>query len=570
MGNHRAPAARAPIVTPQSRAKADIDYADTVSSEDARRKGVAALQHEVDTWKGLPSAMPVISPSMKPSEIVEAQHRINYLKGRPANAPIGPEPNDTSPSANAARAQEGAPAANNLPFRGSTPAEIKDFFDSDPINGTAAKTTAANVAAAAGTGNQVMTKYGPVSSTNVKNGPGATWEAQIAAKYPAIAIPGSQANKAFAAAYNTAIKQQGPNPDGSAGAPIDPHAIADQVMQNITNPTAGLATGIAANNAALNPALDIKAPSAIAPAPTVPFAGVQVPADQVSGVRSPEAVTAAESQQSGADARASVEKTAANIKNQVLNNPAPFGVPGANPIYDARAAYGAAKDTVTQKVLPFVKGLTGGGTAPSGSGAPPATAPLPSTAPVPETPNAPTPTVDAAAASQPTSALDAQKLTLGPIGADATSTPGDEYGSLPNGGKEAAPEAVAPTPPAAPVAPAAPPTPPSLAQQLTPLGPSTLQMPSTAASPGDALHRATSIQPGDALTAAVNIGGHDALTAAVTPDAFAKLGGDAANGVGNGVAGPNDAYGGLSQFASNPDEDEFKKKVVSQDSDSPA
>lgn len=251
------------------------------------------------------------------------------------------------------------------------------------------------LAAAAGTGKTVATPYGTGSSTTSKTAPVAdktadqstgpknlNWQQEIVAKYPAIGQKGTQANADFVDAYK---KAQSSATDGS---PPDHHAIADQVMKNITTPANSAQTAIAANN----PAPDIKAPTPVSPAPTTTFAGQTIPANPGAPIRSPDTQAAAQSAQGAQNAGATVAQYAK----------APFVA-----AHDATIAIGnAASKAWANHVAPFFKGFTGDQTPP---------APAPSA-----TPDAPTPTTDRYASATPPS-FAPQPLTLGPSG---TSTPG--------------------------------------------------------------------------------------------------------------------------------------------------
>jgi hypothetical protein len=115
---------------------------------------------------------------------------------------------------------------------------------------------AENVAKAQQTGMPVQTPYGSI---------GSDWQQQVMAKHPAIGIKGSQANTDFVKAYGDAK---------AAGGTVDPHAIAQSVMDNITKPATdprAQPKGVAA----ITP--DIKAPTPInGPQAPVMFAGSNV------------------------------------------------------------------------------------------------------------------------------------------------------------------------------------------------------------------------------------------------------------------------------------------------------
>lgn len=265
-------------------------------------------------------------------------------------------------------------------------ATLKDFQASAPK-----KTAPAALANAAGTGKTVSTPYGTGSSTTsttvpVKDptadqstGPkNLNWQQEIVKKYPAIGAPGSQANADFVAAWK---KAKATAPDGTDP---DHHAIADQVMKNITTP---------ANTAqkAITPQASPEKPwnftPVTPPTPTTEFAGQTIPANPGAPIRSPEAQDAAQTAQSAQNAGATVAQYAA----------APF-VQG----HDAAIAVGnAVSNAFGKHVLPFFKGFTGGGTPPT-----PATPPA--------TPDASTPTNDRYASGSPGAAFNPQPLTLGP------------------------------------------------------------------------------------------------------------------------------------------------------------
>lgn len=341
-------AARAPIVTPQARAKADIDYADTVTGEKQRRDELIGLQKDADSYKGLPSALPVIRSNMTRREIADAQQHVNFLNGKGNNQPAtgravapdtsgGKSVDDMLSGATPTQRVQANPAGatgGGGGFRGSTPDEIKDFYDSDPVNGTAAKAMAAKLQAAGKTGDAVSTPFGTVSLTDSKLGPGATSLDQVAKKYPAIAQKGTQANDAFAAAYNKAIKEQGPNPDGSAGAAVDPHAIADQVMKNIQNPAK-------ASELSVPDDATIKAPGPLGITDAkIDFGGEQVPVSGATGIKDPGNAA----QRTGT----AIRDTTGDFGNALA--------------YPFRKAAGVVSDFYDNTVKPFVKGITGDNT----------------------------------------------------------------------------------------------------------------------------------------------------------------------------------------------------------------
>lgn len=140
------------------------------------------------------------------------------LKSPPVNAP------GTAPSNQTALG--GA-------FRGSTPEEIQAFRDSAP--GSASSPAALATAANAGKGNEVKTPYGTVSSTDVKNGPGANWQQQLVSKYPTLGIAGHPDNVAFVKAYKDAAKNGTPDhvalADNIVGPNSDQPTLEGQVPQ---------------------------------------------------------------------------------------------------------------------------------------------------------------------------------------------------------------------------------------------------------------------------------------------------------------------------------------------------
>lgn len=83
------------------------------------------------------------------------------------------------------------------------------------------------ISAAAGTGQQVETPYGPVSSRQ------PTWQEQLVQKYPEIGKRNSPANLAFAAAYNKAKVPGLDDPDHEM--------IAANVMEHLSRPPAATA-----------------------------------------------------------------------------------------------------------------------------------------------------------------------------------------------------------------------------------------------------------------------------------------------------------------------------------------
>lgn len=129
----------------------------------------------------------------------------------------------------------------NGAFRGSTPDEIKDFYANKP--GSATSPAAVATAANAGTGNTVDTPYGKVSSTDVNNGAGATWQQQIVSKHPAIGVKGSPENIAFVKAYGDA-KARGETPDHFALAENIAGPSGDQPLAPARPEIAASASGV--------------------------------------------------------------------------------------------------------------------------------------------------------------------------------------------------------------------------------------------------------------------------------------------------------------------------------------
>lgn len=241
MSGHRSHyASTGPLaVTPEETMRQNISAADVAQNEAARRKKVLGLQKDADSFGGLPSALPVIKAGMSDNEVAAAQQRINFLKGRTgsvsATTGAPKQPAIGAPDGSAPAVPNQNRTAGGGAFRGSSNAEIKDFYDSDPINGTAAKAKAAEVGAAAGKGTVVDTPYRKVSSTDVTKGKGSTWQEQIANKYPEIGKSGSPANIAFTKEYNDSLK--------SGNTPLDPHTLADRVMQQGPTPSGATVAG---------------------------------------------------------------------------------------------------------------------------------------------------------------------------------------------------------------------------------------------------------------------------------------------------------------------------------------
>jgi hypothetical protein len=144
-------------------------------------------------------------------------------------------------------------------FRGSTPAEIKEFQDTAP--GSANSPTAKALTAAAGSGKTVTTPYGTASSTvqapgteqgpvtnsaasQAESGPQhaapLNWQQQVVAKYPSIGQAGHPDNAAFVKAYKDAAAAVKPNADGTPGKAPDHMALAD----NIAGPGGDQPTGV--------------------------------------------------------------------------------------------------------------------------------------------------------------------------------------------------------------------------------------------------------------------------------------------------------------------------------------
>lgn len=147
-------------------------------------------------------------PTYQPSRMPAPTHMPN---GMPSYSPSG-----------------AAPAS--VPFRGSTPAEIAEF--------NKGATPASDVAAAAGTGRNVTTPYGDVSSAPDKfagqvQGPNLAgpagkpnWEQEVVNAHPAIGQPGTPENKAFVSAWKAKY------PNGSPKNPTDHMDIADAAVGN--------------------------------------------------------------------------------------------------------------------------------------------------------------------------------------------------------------------------------------------------------------------------------------------------------------------------------------------------
>lgn len=207
--------------------------------------------------KGVPkSILPAggIHPNMSEADMKAATRRIMGYQGTLPPAEHMPGPQHMPGSAGAPAA---LPPSKDPAQLAADAATLKEFQASDPN-----KTGAANVAAAAGKGTMVQTPYGKAGSTNVTQGKGATWQEQVVANHPEIGVKGSPANLAFIDAYKNAQKAQGPNPDGSAGAPVDPHAIAQQVITQLAVQNGKGAAGPGAGKtAAANTAAGVNQPA---------------------------------------------------------------------------------------------------------------------------------------------------------------------------------------------------------------------------------------------------------------------------------------------------------------------
>lgn len=407
------PAPKAPLKTGQQRARDAIDYAHSLQEEQLRRNELTAVQkdHDAAIAKGvLPTALPELKEDMSRSDIRDAAGKIGYLAGGKTTSAqdhfgdLGAAPGERT-------AMGGA-------LRGSTPAEIQDFYDSDPINGTAAKETQARVAAVAGTGQEVQTPYGKVSSRIAQSGEPMTPTIgdrslgpqhpspptaldKVAAKYPDIAKGGSLENQAFAKAYNDAAHSRSADSGAETG-PIDPMAIADKTMADVAK----------------------NGPNADLPTPEMPLseAPPKPAAPPASGFAAGQAVRNAPAKAGGA-----LESAGGAIKNAVgaagdavdnfeagLTGKTVDQVRGGTPVPDpsvgpatpeeldaarAKASAGSAKAYADAGVAPPVR--TNTATAPSNPAAPSATAP-PTATPQPEANTAPaaaaapaTPTADA-------------------------------------------------------------------------------------------------------------------------------------------------------------------------------
>lgn len=177
------------------------------------------------------SVLPVggIHKGMSQADMDAANRAIAGYQGTLPAAPHMPGPTHMAGSGPAAA----LPPSRDPAQLAADAAALKEFQDSDPNKAATSNATTSKLTAAAGKGEVVNTPYGPASSTDATEGKGATWQEQIANKYPEIAKKGSDANLAFVEAYKNAQKQQGPNPDGSPVAAINPHALADQVMKGV-------------------------------------------------------------------------------------------------------------------------------------------------------------------------------------------------------------------------------------------------------------------------------------------------------------------------------------------------
>lgn len=202
----------------------------------------------------------------------------------------------------------------------------------------------AAVVAAAGTGRQVQTLHGKVSSI-----PG--WQHDIIKAHPEIGKAGTQANADFVAAYKAAQ---------ASGQPMNPGQIAQNVMKNITAPAKPLemSPDVAAAEIAAPVAPGGLLTAGVKPAATVEppkFAGAPVGATQWNPIATPPPPAtgiAAAGEGAGAATRKALPKvpgtleTAANI------------VTGAPMVL--RGLHGL-NEGARRGVQGFVKGFTGGG-----------------------------------------------------------------------------------------------------------------------------------------------------------------------------------------------------------------
>lgn len=162
---------------------------------------------------------------------------------------------------------EGPTATPANPTNVNSPA-IQRALDNNASSVTVTPNAAqgAQIAQAQTTGMPAQTPYGSI---------GSNWQQEVMAKHPAIGVKGSQANVDFVNAYKAAQANQ---PQGPGVAPVDPHQIAQNVMDNIAKPAVS-PTAPTTGIAAINP--DIAAPTGMGgPKAPVNFAGQNVgPAD---------------------------------------------------------------------------------------------------------------------------------------------------------------------------------------------------------------------------------------------------------------------------------------------------
>ena len=106
-------------------------------------------------------------PRQAAAQPVQAQPGATAPADKPQQAPSPAAPQTAATPAqpmNAQRSQAGA--ISQPPFRGSTPREIRDFNEGlDPDAAAASRAASASIEAARGTGQEVQTPYGKVSST---------------------------------------------------------------------------------------------------------------------------------------------------------------------------------------------------------------------------------------------------------------------------------------------------------------------------------------------------------------------------------------------------------------------
>lgn len=253
---------------------------------------------------GVPTnRLPVINTRMSPADMATAQSRLNQSGGaslaqsrdpnyaRPAFTGFAP----TSPGvgrrtglalpAPAGGPLAGIPAPGAPEMRGSTPAEIRRFeTGAVPSN---------DIRAVAGTGQEVATPYGPISSRAVAAGtpqapatvtdtgvtrPAAEdWQQQIVRRFPQVGVAGTPENKAFVEAYKAQNKpgaENSFNPVSLAeGLFKDPKANLAKVEDMVgtvksrahTEESTGLPAGVTASAQARN---DINSGGEPAPVPS--------------------------------------------------------------------------------------------------------------------------------------------------------------------------------------------------------------------------------------------------------------------------------------------------------------